>query len=74
MSTPAGWYDDPNRDGYVRWWDGARWTDLQLLDGMQPQEPTAVGQVMAGLGQLGKLLMLLCVFAVFVVIIWVVLF
>jgi len=26
MSTPAGWYNDPDNDNFVRWWDGQRWT------------------------------------------------
>jgi hypothetical protein len=32
MMTPPGWYDDPQRIGFVRWWDGTKWTD-----GIQPK-------------------------------------
>ena len=26
MSTPAGWYDDPNQPGQQQYWDGNAWT------------------------------------------------
>lgn len=25
--TPAGWYNDPQNEANVRWWDGATWTE-----------------------------------------------
>ena len=36
MSTPAGWYDDPQNPGQQRYWDGAQWTEQR-----QPAAPTA---------------------------------
>lgn len=24
---PAGWYDDPEHDDHLRWWDGSHWSD-----------------------------------------------
>jgi hypothetical protein len=26
-SAPAGWYDDPDSPGIVRYWDGTEWTE-----------------------------------------------
>lgn len=41
MTTPAGWYPDPERDdGTQRWWDGERWTDHRA-PGAAPAPPAA---------------------------------
>ncbi len=41
MSTPAGWYPDPQADGQQRYWDGSAWTEHQApLVQPQPTQPT----------------------------------
>lgn len=32
---PAGWYDDPENDERLRWWDGTSWADLTQARGAQ---------------------------------------
>jgi hypothetical protein len=36
-SVPQAWYDDPERPGHKRWWDGATW------GGRDDEHPSAVG-------------------------------
>jgi hypothetical protein len=42
MSTPAGWYPDPQAEGQQRYWDGNAWTQHQapLVQQPQPEQPT----------------------------------
>ncbi|HEX5017660.1 MAG TPA: DUF4352 domain-containing protein [Actinomycetes bacterium] len=45
MSTPAGWYDDPEQPGQMRYWDGAAWTDQRQPASVAPPPPQApIGQ------------------------------
>jgi hypothetical protein len=41
MSTPAGWYPDPQAAGQQRYWDGNAWTEHQapLVQQPQPTQP-----------------------------------
>lgn len=40
MTTPAGWYEDPEHKGGQRYWDGHNWTDNRVLPAPpQPLEP-----------------------------------
>lgn len=35
---PAGWYDDPDRSGELRWWDGTTWTHARKLAEAPPED------------------------------------
>jgi uncharacterized membrane protein YhaH (DUF805 family) len=37
----AGWYDDPEADGQLRWWDGSRWTEQRQPRDVPPPPPPA---------------------------------
>ncbi len=39
MSPPEGWYQYSGRDGWVRWWDGERWTDQWAPASASPAIP-----------------------------------
>lgn len=42
MSTPAGWYDDPQNPGQQRYWDGTAWTEQrQPAASASPPPPPA---------------------------------
>jgi hypothetical protein len=41
MTTPAGWYSDPDGSGGQRYWDGSAWTEHRAPAAHEPTEPTA---------------------------------
>ena len=41
-SPQPGWYADPAGIGDLRWWDGARWTDATVTDGVPSARPLPV--------------------------------
>lgn len=44
MATPpqANWYDDPDNDQQLRWWDGQQWTEYTLPKQQHHTEPAPV--------------------------------
>ena len=43
MSTPAGWFPDPENPGQQRYFDGTQWTEHRSPSAVMPQSPaTAV--------------------------------
>ncbi len=36
MTMAPGWYPDPFSNGYLRWWDGERWTPQTSVPGATP--------------------------------------
>ena len=41
-SPQPGWYDDPSGIADLRWWDGTRWTDATVEDGVPSARPLPV--------------------------------
>ena len=43
-TTPQGWYQDPNDESIVRWWDGQQWTshtETRVATPQAPDQPAA---------------------------------
>jgi hypothetical protein len=59
----AGWYDDPDAPGYVRWWDGARWADMRMPQALAPKAPSRADVVFETMGNVGKIILLLALLA-----------
>jgi hypothetical protein len=67
MSTPEGWYADPDAPGMVRWWDGQRWADMTMPQALAPQPASTGDKAVAVMGGAGKLMLLGLVFVVLLV-------
>jgi hypothetical protein len=54
MTTPAGWYPDPEHPSTQRWWDGTQWTDHRQGGAPEPApapyEPPAASYPPGGFG------------------------
>jgi CAAX protease family protein len=46
--APPGWYPDPWRHAWWRWWDGVAWTPYTELTVAAAREPVEPGQLRAG--------------------------
>ncbi|MET3808529.1 hypothetical protein ABIB25_005558 [Nakamurella sp. UYEF19] len=42
VQTPGGWFADPVGRHHLRWWDGSRWSDQVLDDGVPGADPITV--------------------------------
>lgn len=41
--SPAGWYLDPARPGWHRWWNGQKWTQIRRRDPSLPSAGLQLG-------------------------------
>jgi uncharacterized RDD family membrane protein YckC len=41
MTMAPGWYPDPFSNGYLRWWDGVKWTPATSVPGAPPAAAVA---------------------------------
>lgn len=78
VSTPAGWYPDPDASGMSRLWDGEGWTDAQVpTDDLVPSTPRSrPGGVPLNLAAIGRisllhLLVLLILLGVCLAVLWI---
>lgn len=59
-TTSAGWYDDPDKAGTQRYWNGQNWTDQRQP---KPNRPASAAPVLGIIGAILGLSPLLAVFA-----------
>lgn len=53
-TSPAGWYENPEHAGQMRWWDGSSWTNEVRADGQVSfGSPPPPGYAPAGAAQAG---------------------